>query len=168
MIAISKHWTRARFHSPLFLSRVQLNTSGMEGCITLPSCEPQVLNFLGAKINYGGRVTDDKDKLFLVCNMYELGISEAENVMALWVANMILHIWYWVIVLFFLHSYTMYKWIKHSFQLFLPCYTKQIAIDVFPFWCGDRFLFFRIIASLVACHPFPWAYNIKFWQLKKS
>lgn len=73
----------------------------MEGCITLPSCEPQVLNFLGAKINYGGRVTDDKDKLFLVCNMYELGISEAENVMALWVANMILHIWYWVIVLFF-------------------------------------------------------------------
>ena len=29
--------------------------------------EPQVLNFLGAKINYGGRVTDDKDKLFLVC-----------------------------------------------------------------------------------------------------
>ena len=51
----------------------------MEGCITLPSCERQVLNFLGAKINYGGRVTDDKDKLFLVCTMYELGISEAEN-----------------------------------------------------------------------------------------
>jgi hypothetical protein len=24
---------------------------------------PQVLNFLGAKINYGGRVTDGKDKL---------------------------------------------------------------------------------------------------------
>lgn len=43
----------------------------------------------------------------------------------------------------FLHSYTMYKWIKHSFPSIVYHVTpNKLQFDVFPFWCGDLFFSF--------------------------
>lgn len=138
------HRTRARFHSPLFLSIVSTPTSGMETLHHFAKLrEPQVLNFLGAKINYGGRVTDDKDKLFLVCTWLDHLAFLKPRIRYGW------QIWWfscWYCVVFFYIVTTIYKWMKHSFpMIFTMLHQRNCNLMSFHHSCQ------------LPCHPIPWA-----------